>query len=56
MVKRAAETSEELAQYLEWGNDAFYATILNNPAHVRTYNDLGEKYLDRMNLDREEEK
>ena len=39
---------------MEWRNDAYYTTILNNSAHVRTYNELGEKYLDRMNMDRDE--
>lgn len=32
MVKEAAKTSDEIAQYLEWGSGDFYNTILNAPS------------------------
>lgn len=37
MVREAAKTSEEIAQYLEWGSVDFYNTILNAPSTPKTY-------------------
>ena len=37
MVKEAAKTSDEIAQYLEWGAVDYYNTILNAPSTPKTY-------------------
>ena len=48
LVREAAKTSTDLAQYLEWDTAAFYNTILNSPAHETTYADFGEKMVKKL--------
>lgn len=42
MVREAAKTSDEIAQYLGWGSVDFYNTILNAPTTPKTYTEFGQ--------------
>lgn len=52
MVREAAKTSEELAQYLEWDTRDFYNTILNAPETPKTYAEYGQEAVEKMEADR----
>jgi len=52
LVREAAKTSEDLAQYLDWDTSAFYNTLLNAPATETTYADLGREYLEKFEAER----
>jgi hypothetical protein len=42
MVREAAKTSDEIAQYLQWNTSDFYNTLLNAPAVPKTYAEYGQ--------------